>query len=169
MTLVEILVAMTIGVTMIGMAMVTSVELYKNLGAAETYSLMHDEARQAVAFMSRDIRCGISVSTTNATHLTLSSIGLTGTTNTVEYLLQTNINTPTIKNLIRVENGGGTNVLTAHATSIDFEYWSNPGNKATTPTSTFEVRASLTITNEGSFRISTDLLQTRVLLRNKHY
>jgi type II secretory pathway component PulJ len=167
-TLVEMLIATTIGVTMIGMAVLSSVDLYKNLAAAETYSLMHNEARQAIATISRDIRCAISNSTLSSSHLTLVTIDRLGATNTVNYVLQTNPLDPTTKNLIRTVSGT-TNTLTSHATSVLFEYWNSPGNRATNAYDSVEVRVSLVITNTGSFRLTTDLLQTRAKMRNKHF
>lgn len=171
-TLVEVMIAATIGATMMGLAIMTTTNLYKDWSAANAYRDIHENARQSMAVLSRDIRSGVQVNNTNPTNLSLSVVGLTGTTNSVQYFLQPSLSDTNINVLVRVETAGGsavTNVLTDHATYINFQYWANPGTLAANPGETFEVRAYLAITNTSTFRISSDLLQTRVLMRNKHY
>jgi prepilin-type N-terminal cleavage/methylation domain-containing protein len=171
-TLTEIMIASTIGATMMGLAVMTTTNLYKDWSAANAYRDIHENARQSMAVLSRDIRSGVEVTSTNPTNLSLAVVGLTGTTNSVQYFLQPKSGDTNMNVLVRIENAGGsvvTNVLTDHATYVNFQYWANPGNLATTAEETFEVRAYLAITNTSTFRISSDLLQTRVLMRNKHY
>jgi Tfp pilus assembly protein PilW len=171
-TLVEVMVASTIGMALIGMTILTTTNLYKDLAAANAYRDIHENARKSISVLSRDIRSAVNVNSTDPVNLSMSVVGLTGTTNTVQYYLQDSSIDPTIKVLVRAETINGsisTNVLTDHATSVNFQYWSNPGTLASSANDTFEVRAFLAITNSGTFRISSDLLQTRVLMRNKHY
>jgi type II secretory pathway component PulJ len=171
-TLSEVMIAATIGATMMGLAIMTTTNLYKDWTSANAYRDIHENARRSIAVLSRDIRSGVQVSTINPTNLSLSVVGLTGTTNSVQYFLQPSTVDTNMNVLVRVENAGGTavtNVLTDHATYVNFQYWANPGTLATSAGETFEVRAYLAITNTSTFRISSDLLQTRVLMRNKHY
>lgn len=175
-TLAEVMVAMTIGMIMMALTIGTSVDLYKDLSAANAYRNIHENARKSLAYLSRDLRAAISVGSVNSTNLQMTVINTSSSgaviTNAIRYYLKTSTSDPTIKVLNRqVSSNGTTNEteMTDHATYVNFEYWSNPGNAAANAGETFEVRASLSITNTSAFRISTDLLQTRVLMRNKHY
>ncbi len=169
MTLVETLIAVAVGGVILGAVASTSVELYKNLISAEAYSQVHEEARRAIALVSRDLRCGVDVTSTSSNALDLDTLNASGTTVGVHYFLQNNPSVPGTLLLMRRSGSAAAETLTQYATSVLFEYWANPGNPATSAASTFEVRVFLTITNVGNFRVSTDLLQTRVLMRNKHY
>ncbi len=171
-TLVEVMVAMAIGVTMIGLAMGASVDLYKDFTAANAYRGIHENARKSLAYLSRDLRSAIGVTSVNTTNLSMTVISITGTTNTISYSLKASTYDPAIRVLNRQVTAAGvtTNIaLTDHATDVTFEYWENPGNGAAVAGDVFEVRAVLFVTNTSGFRISTDRLQTRVLMRNKHY
>lgn len=172
-TLLEAMIAVTIGVTMMGLAALTSVDLMKNFTAAEAFRNIHDEARRSMERLSRDIRSGIAVtgfpsaastaSTTN--EMSLSVMSSTDATNLVRYYLANN-------KLMRDETVAGVTTstnLTDNVTSVQFTRYARPGQLATTTNDAIEIRVSLTITNSTSFRTSTDLLQARVMMRNKTY
>lgn len=177
MTLVEIMISMTIGVTMIGLTVGTMTELYKNFAAAEAYRNVHKEARRSLAFLTRDIRAATNLvafsptSGNSANDITFSVLNSMGAVDTVNYKLVAN-------NLQRTATSGGvtttTNLLTENVTTVSFERWTNPGAQATNGTyasqlsKTYEIRVSLQITNNFTFfRTASDLLQARVLMRNK--
>ena len=171
MTLVEMMIAMAVGVTILGMATGTTVELYKNFAAAEAYRNVHKEARRSLEYLSHDIRASSSLSNfVGTSEITLNVLNTTGGTDSVNYKLVG-------LNLQRTVASGGvtftTNLLTEHVTNIAFERWTNPGIPATNGTTaaqsadTYEIRASLFITNTTVFRVSSDLLQTRAKMRNK--
>ncbi len=164
MTLLEIMIAMTIGVTMLGMAVASSVELYKNFAAATAYRNIHEDARKSLAFISRDIRSASNVSSFASSAITLQVINSTGAVDTIRYQL---INSNLVRSVTTGTSTFTTNLLTDNVTYVNFERWTNPGAPASDNTDTYEIRASLTVTNSSSFRISSDLLQTRVLMRNK--
>src|SRR5688572_21557396 len=82
-TLVEITIASFIGMAMIGMAVLTSVNLFKDLAAANAYRDIHENARRSLAMLSRDLRASIGVTGTNAVDLNMTAIGTDGTTNTI--------------------------------------------------------------------------------------
>jgi prepilin-type N-terminal cleavage/methylation domain-containing protein len=162
-TLVEAMVAMTVGATMIGLATLTSVDLLKSFTAANEYRNIHENARRSLAFMTRDFRSATNLVSFASNDITISILDSTGGIDTVRYYLVSS-------NLTRRLTSGGTSTnitLTDHVTSISFERWTNPGQIASNTTNTYELRAYLTITNSGTFRKTTDLLQSRVLMRNK--
>lgn len=163
-TLVETMVAAGVGVTMLGMATLVMVDLYKDFAAASAYCRVHEQARRSMAFMSRDLRATSNVVAFSTTDLQLAVLNATGGVSTVRYRL---VN----QNLQRTSVSGSsvttTNLLTDDVTSVVFERWTKPGTLAISTTNTFEIRAYITITNSSSFRVASDLLQTRIRLRNK--
>ncbi len=170
MTLVEMMIAMTIGVTILGLATGTTVDLYKSFAAAEAYRNVHKEARRSLEFLSRDIRASSNLNAWASNDITLAVMNSTGVIDTVNYKLVNN-------DLQRTVTSGGvtsiTNLLTEHVTQIIFEPWTNPGVYSTNsagvvdPNKAYEIRTTLFITNTTYFRISSDLIQTRAKMRNK--
>ncbi len=160
------MVAATIGVTMLGLSMSAMVQLYKQYSAAQAYRNIHENARHSLALMSKDLRSSIGLSSFASNDVTFSVLDSSGGTNAVRYWLQSG-------NLIRSFTPGSgsaaTEQLTDNVTSISFERWERPGQPAYDNSSAFEVRAFLTISNTSFFQIESDLLQTRILMRNKTY
>jgi hypothetical protein len=161
-TLLEIMVGMAIGISLVGMVTISSATLFRDFRAANEYRNIHENARYSLAYLSRDIRCGISCTAFSSNDITLSILGINGTTNTVRYYLSS-------QNLMRAETIGGvttTKQMTDNITNITFERYTNPGAPATTLADTYEIRALFYVTNSNA-RVASDLLQTRVLMRNK--
>ncbi len=164
-TLVEVMIVMGIGVTMLGMASLSTVELYKAFSGAVDYRNIHENARQSLAYLSRDIRAASNLVSFATSDITLNVVNSTGGLSSVRYQLVNN-------NLQRTATTGSvvlTNLLTDNVTLIAFEPWTNPGSPSSTVADTFEIRVSLTVTNTAPFRsvAATDLLQVRALMRNK--
>lgn len=165
-TLAEVLVAMGIGVAMLGAVMLSSIELYKNISAGADYRNIHKNARDSLAYLSRDIRSCSNVYSFATDNLALDIVNSSGGISRVQYQL---VN----QNLTRTETtppSGGVSTqktLSDNITSVDFERWTKPGTPATSSANTYEIRVFLTMTNSSPFRSASDLLQTRVCLRNK--
>ncbi len=159
------MVAVGIGVTMLGMSTLVTVDLFKDFAAATAYRDVHEQARRSLAYLSRDLRATSNVVSLASSDMTLAVLDATGGVDTVRYSL---VN----QNLQRTSVAGGsmmtTNLLTDDVTTVVFDPWTKPGTAATSTANTFEIRVYLTITNTSSFRVASDLLQTRVRLRNKH-
>lgn len=166
-TFIEVMIALALAISTIGVATVISVDLYKEFSAAIAYRNVHQNARKSLAYMSRDLRAGIALTAFATSDISFTKLSSTATTNTIRYYLSS-------QNLMRSETQASvttTTNLTDNVTSVTFERWTNPGTPSTTLADTYEIRAFLTVTNSvvtnSVFRISTDLLQTRVLMRNK--
>lgn len=164
-TFVEILITTSIGVTMIGIAVLSSVGLMKNIASATAYRNVHENARQAIAFINRDIRASSNLTSFASNDITLGVVDQSAAAATCRYQLVSG-------SLIRVYTVGGTtttNTLTDNVTQVTFERWNNPGTTASNNTDTYEIRVSLTVTNASSVAMynARDTLQTRVLMRNK--
>lgn len=163
-TVAEVVIAAGIGAIVAGVVLTTGVSLFREFTAESAYREVHQNARHAMAYLTRDLRAGAEMVGYTPTDITLRFINMYGHTNTVRYYLQND-------RFMRREMGvGSTNELelTDNVTSVQFKRFTNPGAEATTLADTYELRAFLTITNRGSRRIVSDLLQTRVLFRNKN-
>ena len=162
-SLVETMVAMAVGVTAIGLTVAATTDLYKKFTAASAYRNIHKDARKALAFISRDIRSATNLTSFATSDITMDVMDSSSAIASIRYQL---IN----DNLIRTKTLSGvitTNSLTENVTAITFERWNNPGVLAANNTETHEIRVYLTVTNAYAFRTVSDLLQTRVLMRNK--
>lgn len=165
-TLGETLVTVAILGTLMGLASQTVVQLYRNFGAVDAYRAIHQNARTALGTLSKDLRSGVSIVSFATNDLTFAIIDSAGVTNNVRYYvvngLLNRVQTP-------ISGSSQTRVLTDNVVAVKFEMWNHPGLPSTQNADTFEIRAVLGITNATYFRVSTDTLQTRVLMRNKTY
>jgi len=163
-TLSEMMIATTIGVSLLGMATLSSVGLMKNFASATAYRNVHNDARKALASMNRDFRASTNLTAFASDDITLTVMDISGTAATCRYRLVNGV-------LQRTYTLGATTTtkdLTKNVTGVTFERWNNPGTTATSNTDTYELRVALTVTNTSAFHVVTDLLQTRVLMRNKY-
>ncbi|MDD2708563.1 MAG: prepilin-type N-terminal cleavage/methylation domain-containing protein [Verrucomicrobiae bacterium] len=161
-TLVEVMVAMGIGVAMMGAVTLASIELYKNFSAGINYRNVHENARTSLAYLSRDIRSASNLVNFASNDITMDVVNSGGGVSRVRYQLVS-------QNLIRTVTVSGSTLqkqLTDNVTTINFERYTKPGTPATSNANTYEIRVSLVITNSSAFRVASDLLQTRVRLRN---
>jgi hypothetical protein len=112
--------------------------------------------------MSKDIRSATQVASFSGNDdITFQVMQSDGTVRNIRYSLSG-------QRLLRNDQTANSTIqLTDSVTSVLFERWNNPGQMATSASDTYEVRVYLTITNSGLFTFATDLLQTRVLMRNK--
>ncbi len=166
-TLSEMMIASTIAVTVMGLAVASSIGLFKNFIAVENYRNIHDEARRSLALINRDIRASSNLTFTSSNNVTLGVMNSAGTIDTVQYRLQGLF----LQRTITPAGGGAatTETLTTNITTVTFERWTNPGTLATTDANTYELRVSMMVSNTSAFKAVevSDLLQTRVLMRNK--
>lgn len=162
-TLTEMMISVGIGVTMLGAATQIMVELYKNFAAAEAYRNVHESARRSLALISKDLRGATNLATyTSASDINLIVVDGTGTNNVHYYLSSQNL-MRTVNNTVTAKDQ-----LTRDVTSIVFERWTKPGTATAVNATTYEIRCFMTITNQGTFRVASDLLQTRIRFRNKN-
>lgn len=166
LTLAETLVTTAIVGTMMGLALQTMVQLYRNFGGMEAYRSVHENARRSVAIFSRDLRAGAALTSYASNDVTFTAVDSGGTNQTIRYRVQSGLLNRTVTSGTGVAN---TDVLTENVTAVHFERWTRPGVPAAYNPDAFEVRAVLSITNTAFYRISTDTLQTRVRMRNKTY
>lgn len=164
-TLVEVLVASTVGAVMLGLAMDSYVHLLKNMSAATAYRSIHTDARKAMAYISRDIRATSNLLTFAAVDdITLQVVNSAGTIEQIQYhLVSQKLRRDNLTTLVN-------NTLTENVTLLSFSRFTNPGQAASGNSTTYELRCELTVTNANvPFRsmAATDLLQTRGLFRNK--
>lgn len=164
-TLAEILVTTAIAGTMMSLSLGTMVQLYRSFGGMEAYRSVHENARRSMATFSRDIRSASALTSYASDDITFSAIDSSGGTNAIRYRV--------VNGFLQRTTGTGmsaqTQVLTENVTAVRFERWTRPGMLAANNTDSFEIRAVLVITNATFYRVSTDTLQTRVLMRNKVY
>jgi type II secretory pathway component PulJ len=147
-TLSEVMISVGVGSGMLAISILSSVDLMKRYESATQYRNLHENARQSMAIMSKDIR-------------SFQVMQSDGTVRNIRYSLSG-------QRLLRNDQTANSTIqLTDSVTSVLFERWNNPGQMATSASDTYEVRVYLTITNSGLFTFATDLLQTRVLMRNK--
>jgi hypothetical protein len=161
-TLSEVMISVGVGSGMLAISILSSVDLMKRYESATQYRNLHENARQSMAIMSKDIRSATQVASFSGNDdITFQVMQSDGTVRNIRYSLSG-------QRLLRNDQTANSTIqLTDSVTSVLFERWNNPGQMATSASDTYEVRVYLTITNSGLFTFATDLLQTRVLMRNK--
>lgn len=167
-TLIEVVVSVGVGCLLLGMVSVIFVEMMKKFEVATQFRNIHENARQSLAVITKDIRSSTNLSNfTGSNDITLKVKQADGTIHDVRYFLSG-------QNLMRTDSAlAQTRKLTESVTTVDFQRWNNPGVLASGASDTFEIRVYLTITNDWAFNvagenIATDLLQSRALMRNKN-
>ncbi len=159
LTFAEMMIATTIGVTVLVLATESFVTLYKNIYSATAYRNVHEDARRSLAWISKDVRASSNIVSWVSNDITLTTLDSTGGAANVRFYLSNS-------QLLRT-SGSRTNTLTQNLTSMDFSLYNKAGGTTTGLTNAYEVRAYLAVSNVSSYRISSDILQTRVRMRNK--
>ena len=161
-TLVELMIAMTVGVLVIGLTMESFINLYKSMCSGWAYCTIHQDARSSLDWMSRDMRASTGVVAWISNDITVVSLDSTGGTANIRYMLNSN-------QLLRIYTLGSTstNKLTHNTVALTFQLYNKAGGLTTTPANTYEIRTYMQISNVSSYQTVGDLLQTRIRMRNK--
>jgi len=169
-TLVELLVAMGIGIIIMGAIYTTCVSQQKSYRITEAASALQQNVRAAMHFMESDIRMagydpkrsgnfGFAVIAADRITMSMDTAnenGIVDTTETISYAYDSASKT------LRRKAGAGAQVLAENITGLGFTYWTDSGTTTASLSGVRAVEISVTASEGGHERS----LTTRVRCRN---
>ncbi len=160
-TLVEMMVALTVGSLVMILILVSFSSLSTSLKATENYRNMHHDVRHAMDVIEQDITRGTGVSACVSSNRLAMTTEVSGT-NTVSVVYNLSSNS-----LLRTENPGSTNTLATGVDTITFTLYDASGAVTTDPASAYFVGVKMEMKTQGVRDTYVDELQTRNRMRGK--
>lgn len=159
-TLVEMMVALSVGTTVLILVLSSFRSLSTSLAATGHYRDMHHDVRHAMDIMQKDITRGSGVSQCFTTNL-LAMTTLSGSSSSaaVVYHLTSNV-------LFRTE-GSATNVLAVGVSGLSFTLYDVSGDATADPAAAYFVGVNMSMQTHGVRDTYADALQTRIRMRAK--
>ncbi len=162
-TLVEMMVALTVGALAAIVILYSFGSLSTSLKAAEHYRNMHYAARHTIDVMGKDIASGSNVSAcVSSSGLTMTVMRSDGSTVPVVYNLSGN-------SLSRSEDSQSSVTLATGVDKVTFTLYDESGtnNVTATPANAYFVDVKMEMKTQGVRNTYTDVLQTRNRMRVK--
>jgi prepilin-type N-terminal cleavage/methylation domain-containing protein len=160
-TLVEMMIALTVGALVTIVILFSFRSLSTSLKATEHYRDMHHDVRHAMDVMRQDITRGSAVSSyASSNRLAMTVEGSNTNLVSVVYNLSSN-------SLSRTEASGSTNTLATGVDRVTFTLYDESGAVTTDPASAYFVGVKMEMKTQGVRTTYADELQTRNRMRAK--
>jgi prepilin-type N-terminal cleavage/methylation domain-containing protein len=160
-TLVEMMVAVTIGALVMILILASFRSISTSLVATEHYRDMHHDLRHATDVMRRDLARSSGVSQYNATNqLTLVTKVPGAGTSQVVYSLASNL-------LDRTVGSSPSETLSSGVDELEFTLYDQSGVITATPANAYFVEVKIAVKKQGVRDAYTDVIQTRIRMRAK--
>jgi prepilin-type N-terminal cleavage/methylation domain-containing protein len=160
-TLVELMVAVTVGTLVMILVLASFSTLSTSMAATGRYREMHHDVRYAMGVLQRDITRGIGVSGFASNRLVLSTTGQGGGGSvSVVYSLSSNV-------LTRAESGGASEMLASGVDRVTFTLYDASGALISDPADAYFVGVEMALETQGVRNSYSDKLQMRSRMRAK--
>ena len=160
-TLIELMIAVSLLILIVGMSSAAYIQLIMGASTATKCSEMHSTLRHAMDVMSRDIYAATNITTRTSTYLGITKV-TTGGTRTIAYTYDASTE------ILYRKTASGSVPLAEGITGMTCTMYQADG-VSTTPVEASAYSIDVLLTAEADVRGQTfdDLLQMRILLRNK--